>query len=136
MDPNNNVHEDLYALAMGPNPWCRKQFFLIINGFRFRVHRIDKKKKNQNSGIFVRSSRISYSSRQDNNPDDGMIDYYGVLKDIIKLDYHNGRKIILFDCDWVNSERNSTGLRTNQYGFILVNFTKLLHDGDTLILAS
>lgn len=37
---------------------------------------------------------------------------------------------------WVNSEGNSTGLRIDQYGFILVNFTKLLHDGDTLILAS
>ncbi|KAK9912342.1 hypothetical protein M0R45_036209 [Rubus argutus] len=45
MDPNNNVHEDLYALAMGPNPWCRKQKYLVINGFRFRIHRIDKKKK-------------------------------------------------------------------------------------------
>lgn len=68
-----------------------------------------------------------------------MIDYYGVLKDIIELDYHNGRKIVLFDCDQVRLiaiEGNSTGLRIDQYGFILVNFTKLLHDGDTLILAS
>ncbi|XP_062020273.1 uncharacterized protein LOC133736695 isoform X2 [Rosa rugosa] len=136
MVPDNNVHEDLYALARGPNPWCTKHKNFVINGFRFRIHRIDKKKKNQNSGVFVRSTRISYSSRHDNNPNDGIQDYYGIVKDIIELDYENDRKIVLFDCDWVNSEGNSAGLKIDLYGFILVNFNKLLQGGDTLILAS
>lgn len=43
----------------------------------------------------------SYASRQD---------YYGVLKDIIELNYEDVGKIVLFECDWYNSEGNSTGL--------------------------
>ncbi|KAL6129288.1 hypothetical protein ACLB2K_072640 [Fragaria x ananassa] len=136
MVPDSNVHEDLYALSRGPDPWCRKHKSFVINGVRFRIHRIDKNKKNQNSGVFVRSTRISYLSRHDNNPNDGMLHYYGILKDIIELDYQNDRKIVLFDCDWVNSEGNSPGLKIDQYGCVLVNFTKLLPGGDSLILTS
>lgn len=136
MDPTSTVHPDMVALAKGPNNWCIKHKSFVINGYRFRINKIDKKMKNQNSGVFVRATRNSYASRQDRNPIDGELDYYGILKDIIELDYEGVGKIILFDCFWCNSEGNSTGLQIDEYGFVSVNFKKLICDGDTLILAS
>ncbi|XP_062021059.1 uncharacterized protein LOC133737546 [Rosa rugosa] len=136
MDPATVVHPDMVALANGPVNWCIKHNNYVINGYRFRINRIDKKKKNQNSGVFVRATRNSYASRQDRNPRDGELDYYGVLNDVIELNYEEVGKIVLFECDWCNSEGNSTGLQIDEYGFVSVNFTKLISDGDTLILAS
>lgn len=136
MDPTADLHADMAALAKGPVNWCTKHKSFVINGYRFRINRIDKKKRNQNCGVFVRATRNSYSSRQDRNPIDGELDYYGVLKDIIELNYEDGRKVVLFECDWCNSEGNSTGVQIDQYGFVSVNFKKLINDGDNLILSS
>lgn len=45
-----------------------------------------------------------YVRVNDRNSWTNMVDYYGVLKDIIELDYHNGRNIVLFDRDWIKAD--------------------------------
>jgi hypothetical protein len=59
----------------------------------------------------------------------GLIQYVGVLKDIILLDYRPiSMPIILFECEWVKNEVDSWGDPTYNHdedGFLLANFCAL-----------
>ena len=60
----------------------------VVNGTKFRTKDYEKNKKTQNSGVSVAI--------------EGGITYYGVLSDIIKLNYYDNSRYILFKCDWVD----------------------------------
>lgn len=107
-----------------------------MNGFRFHVKSVDIGSTYQNSGIFVNASSNCYATAHDRQPRDGMLDYYGILTDIIELDYHNGRKVLLFEGDWIDGRTRNRGLKKDEFGFILVNFNHLLPPSDTFIFAS
>ena len=63
----------------------------------------------------------SYTSMHNTDPREGVITYYWVIKDIIELSFNEGRqKIILFECDWADNNKNET----DNHGFILVDFTR------------
>ena len=57
--------------------------------------------------------------------------YYGVLYDIIELNYFDKLRYVLFKCNWadINSSR---GYKIDEYGFVLVNLARLIHIGDRL----
>ncbi|GLT29175.1 hypothetical protein SLA2020_040570 [Shorea laevis] len=75
--------------------WFRDQ-----NGTtRFHTKTHEKNLKTQNSGVTVISNTKSYSSRKDNQPVEGEINFYGVLQQIIKLNYSGFYKVVLFKCD-------------------------------------
>ena len=63
--------------------------------------------------------------------DDG-IAYYGILTDIIKLNYSNKIRHALFKCKWVDVHSRQ-GYKIDDLGFPLVNFTHLIHVGDELM---
>lgn len=129
------VSDDIRALASGPRRWAGRWTRYIMNGFRFHVKSVADGLKSQNSGVFVSSQTDSYATARDPNPRSGIVDYYGVLKDIIELDYGHGCNVVLFDCDWINSGRRN-GLKIDKYGFTWVNFMHLLPPPDTFILGS
>ncbi|XP_024178730.1 uncharacterized protein LOC112184726 [Rosa chinensis] len=130
------VDPDIRALAIGPDKKARRFNKYIMNGFRFFVKSIDAQSNTQNCGVFVKAGVSSYATAGDRRPRDGVKDYYGVLTDIIELDYHHGRKVLLFDCDWADNRVRNRAVKMDEYGFILVNFDHLLPKPDTLILAS
>lgn len=70
-----------------------------MNGFRFHTKEVESKRKTQNSGVVVNATTSSFSSSKDQNPVLGEVAYYGVLKNILELDYTSNRKVILFDCN-------------------------------------
>jgi len=60
-------------------------------------------------------------SVHDNDPRKGVITYHRMIKYIIKLSFNKGRKkIVLFECNWVDNNKNKIG----KHGFILVDFTR------------
>ncbi|XP_040369498.1 uncharacterized protein LOC112186204 [Rosa chinensis] len=136
IDDGVEIHEDLQALARGPNHWTGRFLSYIINGFRFHVKSIDVEGNTQNSGVFVRAVEDNYVSARDHNPRAALLDYYGVVKDIIELDYHRGRRVVLFDCDWIDGRVRDRYIKTDEYGFVLVNFKHLLPGPDTFTLGS
>ncbi|PKA45797.1 hypothetical protein AXF42_Ash018348 [Apostasia shenzhenica] len=73
-------------------------------------------RKTQNSGVLV-------------EVDDEK--YYGVLVDIIELDYFGSFKVVLFRCDWIDI-KSSRGLKKDSYGFNMINFSQLIHTGQAL----
>ncbi|QHN96473.1 uncharacterized protein DS421_18g618780 [Arachis hypogaea] len=77
----------------------------------------------------VVSKVISYASASDNAPKSENINYYGRLADIIELNYFEEFKVVLFKCDWVDITKGR-GVKKDDLGFTLVNFSCLIHTGD------
>ena len=94
---DEQIFEELRSLARGPNDTGKRYSGFIINGFRFHKQEIERKRKFQNSGVVVTATTSSFSSAGDNNPIAGDVTYYGVLMDIIELDYFGDRKVVLFN---------------------------------------
>jgi hypothetical protein len=67
-----------------------------------------------------------------------LVDYYGVLTDVFEIKYHMERTVVLFKCNWFNGTSRNTGeeVKTDRYGFRLVNFNKMSSTSDPFILAS
>ena len=63
----------------------------------------------------------SYASVHDIDPREGVLTYFGLIKDIIELSFNEGcRKIVLFECDWADNNMN----KIDKHGFTLVDFTR------------
>ncbi|KAF7139861.1 hypothetical protein RHSIM_Rhsim06G0085100 [Rhododendron simsii] len=130
---DEQLSEELRALARGPDDVGKRYTGYLINGFRFHTREVERRRKFQNSGVVVTATTTSFSSASDNNPVAGDIAYYGVLTDVIELSYFGGRKVVLFKCDWMSEGKNR---RPDEHGFTLVNFARLVHVNEPFVLAS
>ncbi|XP_068329751.1 uncharacterized protein [Pyrus communis] len=92
----------------------------------------------QNYGVFLQSNVPSYVGPRDRNPVTGLVDYYGVLTDVFEIKYHMERTVVLFKCNWFDGTSRNTGegVKSDRYGFRLVNFNKISSTSDPFILAS
>jgi hypothetical protein len=55
--------------------------------------------------------------------------YYGIIKEIIELNYCNKGSIVLFKCDWVDNR----WVKTDQFGITSVNLNHLFNTGERLL---
>ena len=58
------------------------------------------------------------------------VNYYGRLLDILELSYAD-YKVVLFKCEWYDVHHQA-GLRQDEFGFTLVNFSRKIHTGEKL----
>ncbi|KAG8481745.1 hypothetical protein CXB51_026629 [Gossypium anomalum] len=102
-----DVNDEIKWLSQGPNRVIKRYSAFLINGYRFHTKYRERMRRTQNCGVVVNSSITSYASARDSNPVEGNVEYYGLLTDIIELDYYGRWKVILFRCDWadVNTAR-------------------------------
>ncbi|XP_059668758.1 uncharacterized protein LOC132313832 [Cornus florida] len=112
----NNAEVEPYTGAAGND--VSDTLMCLANGPR----REDVERSTQDSGVSLEAETICQSSERDTNQVLGKVSYYGVLKDILLLDYHTF-KVPIFDCEWENI-RN--GIKVED-GFVLVN----LHEGQS-----
>ena len=98
-----------------------------MNGFRYRIESRDRSRCTQNSGVAV----ISEGSM-----DGDTIEYYGILTEIIELQFLGGRRVPLFRCKWVNIFHKNRGMKKDIYGHISVNFKCMLQTDEPFILAN
>lgn len=120
-------------LAKGPNVIGIRYEKFVSNGFRFHTKEVERKRKTQNCGVTVRATTSSYSSIRDQNPVLSELDYYGILQNVIELDYGRGLKVVLFECEWVSKGKR---LKLDEDGFALANFTNVRRHNEPYILAS
>ncbi|KAL6320534.1 hypothetical protein AAG906_007613 [Vitis piasezkii] len=66
------------------------------------------------------------------NPVLGDMYFYGIVREIWDLDY-NMFNICVFKCDWVDSKN---GVKVDEFGFTLVDLSKIGHKSDPFILAT
>ncbi|XP_071739827.1 uncharacterized protein [Rutidosis leptorrhynchoides] len=130
---DNRITSDIETLANGPSEVVKKYKGYIINGFRFHIKDVEKNRTTQNSGVILQALTSSFSSARDNNPIVGDVTYYGVLKDIIELQYGDEKKVVLFHCDWIS---NGSRIKVDENGFTTLDFRGLKQTKEPYILAS
>lgn len=64
------------------------------------------------------------------------VNYYGILTEIVELQFLGGRRIPLFRCKWVDIFNKTRGIKTDIYGHISVNFKCLLRTDEPFVLAT
>ena len=90
----------------------------VINCLKFRTKNSKASRKTQNNGVCVVTKRGAT--------------YYGVLINIIELNYFDKYQYLLFKCHWTDVI-SGRGCKKDEFGFPLVNFSRLIHIGDRLI---
>ena len=115
LDVGNRKDSDILKwLANGPRKTAMSFSGYIINGQRFHIKSIER--STQNSGVSIDASAICRSSDGDGSPKIDVVTYYGVLTEIILLDYYVYR-LPMFKCDWAKIHN---GVKVDD-GFTLVN---------------
>jgi len=104
----------LRRIALGPRLIAQTYKGFIVNGHRF--HTDDVKRKTQNSGVTYEAFSMRRSSARDSRHQADIVTYYGVIKEILLLDYHMFQ-IPIFKCNWAHKGH---GVREEE-GFTLVN---------------
>ena len=105
----------IITLSKGSYPLVNRLKHYVINGLKFRSLNVETNRKMQNSGVSVVT--------------EGGNTFYGVLTDIIELNYSDNIKHVLFKCTWVD-DQNRRGYKTDEFGFPMVNFTHSIHGGE------
>lgn len=113
----------IYSLACGPDRDVNSYSGCIVNGIRFHTKDREANLKTQNSGVVVKGD---YESQDK--------DFYGVLVDIIELEYIHGNRVFLFKCDWWDVSRR-TGIHVDNH-FTSVNVSKTWYKDDPFVLST
>ena len=121
------VSEEVKWLAKGPNIVARRFSAFVINGYKFIIEGCER--QTQNFGVMVTSSIVRFRNKEDENPEVENFTYYGVLKDIMQLDYYGHYEFVLFKCDWFESKQD-------HFGLTLVNFWKLIYKSVPFVFAT
>ena len=95
-------------LARYPDNETKQFKHNVINGVKFRTKNSEATRKIQNSGVCV----VTESGATN----------YGVLIDIIELNYSDKYRYVLFKCQWVDII-SGRGCKKDKFGFPLVNFS-------------
>ncbi|WMV09410.1 hypothetical protein MTR67_002795 [Solanum verrucosum] len=120
------IMEDLLSLSRGPTKYSTRSNGYIVIGYRFHVEEYDKKLRTQNCGGGVLG---------ENDEDSENHDYYGVLTDIIELQFVMDRRVILFKCNWFDVYDEIKGIKKDEYDFVSVKPDKFLKINEPFVLA-
>ena len=112
------IFDKVIWLARYPDNEAKQFKHYVINGLKFYTKDSEATRKTQNSGVCVVT--------------EGGATYYGVLIDIIELNYFNKYRYVLFKCQWIDVI-SGRGCKQDEFGFPLVNFSRLIHTSRRLI---
>ncbi|KAK6786968.1 hypothetical protein RDI58_015493 [Solanum bulbocastanum] len=102
------IMEDLLALSHGPTKYVLHYNGYIVNGYRLHAKDYDKNLKTQNCGVVVVGDTDKHSEN---------IDYYGVLTDVLELQF-TGRRVVLFECKWFDAYDKTKGVKIDEYDIV------------------
>ncbi|KAM3381868.1 hypothetical protein P3S68_007441 [Capsicum galapagoense] len=120
-------HQNSLSNHTRPNAWvrARNHSHEFSSWFEEKVKNVET----QNSEVTLSATTNSFPSARDQNPIDGVVVYYRVIRDIIEIDYYGCFSVVLFRCDWHQNE-------VDEYGLTRVYFNKLCSQDDPFVLAS
>ena len=117
-----SVSEGLWALSYGPDLRVKTCAACKVNGVRYSTVDRENFLLTQNSGVMTEGSH-----------DGNNIDFYGVLKEVIELQYNSNlqvrRTVVLFRCDWFKQEGKTIGFRDDGH-FKSINVQSLWYKTD------
>ena len=103
-----------------------------INGFNFHTESYDEGRSVQNSGVALVAESTSFDRGNNDNTIIGNKPYYGIIKEILELNYHHKGNVVLFKCDWVDNRVHNKWVKTDQFGITSVNFQHLFNTGERI----
>ena len=100
-----------------------------VNGYRFHTLAHGSSKATMNSGVCIKG--MNYNDHES--------DYYGILEEVIELEYHNSRpkgtRIVLFKCDWFDPQLGRGCKVHNTYDLVEIHSRKRFSKYEPFILA-
>jgi hypothetical protein len=111
------VSSALFALAQGPDPRPRTLNRCHINNELFRTVNIEKTLVTQNCGVLVKGEAKG-------------MNWFGVIKRMISLEFLGQKEVILFQCDWFDVPIDTSTNRGKAYSkdkFGVVDIYTTLH---------
>ncbi|XP_060668913.1 uncharacterized protein LOC107433057 [Ziziphus jujuba] len=118
------VTDELYSLACGPDYGIRSYSGCVVNGVRYRTKVRDDRRVTQNCGIWVVGDHDGESC-----------DFYGVIEDILVLDYRSKHSVVLFRCAWFDTNVKKKKMIT-EFQITSINVTSYWYRNDPFVLAS
>jgi len=119
----------MFALAQGPDSRARRLHRCRINNWLFRTADIEKSLVTQNCGVLVKADGTS-----------GNMNWYGVIKRMISLEFPGQKEVILFQCDWFDvpaaTTNRSRGYNKDQFAVIDIDTTRYRYKDEPYILAA
>ncbi|KAK4435175.1 hypothetical protein Salat_0680800 [Sesamum alatum] len=117
--------DESISLANGPDTRVKHYTGCNVNRFRFHIKDSENNKMTQNSGVVVEGEHNKK-----------IIDFYGVVKDILEIYYLQGAKrVLIFRCDWWNLNDRS-GIQMDRNSSITrVNVCKTWYEDQPFVLA-
>jgi hypothetical protein len=103
-----------------------------INGFNFCAQSYDENRSVQSSGVAVAAETTHFEKGNDDNQTIGENIFYGIIKEILQLNYHHKGNVVLFKCDWVDNHVNNKWVQKDQFGITIVNFKHLFNIGENI----
>ncbi|WMV08999.1 hypothetical protein MTR67_002384 [Solanum verrucosum] len=123
---SSRIMEDFLSLSCGPTQYSTHSNGYIVNEYRFHVEYYDKKLRTQNCGVVVLG---------ENDKDSENLDYYGVLTDVIELQFVMDRRVTLFRCNWFDVYDEIKGVKKDEYDFVSANPDRFLKTNEPFVLA-
>ncbi|KAF6159371.1 hypothetical protein GIB67_032142, partial [Kingdonia uniflora] len=122
---------DFHDMVRGPLAFVTRYNKYYVNGFLFVTKDYEATKVNQNSKVSTTCVTTFRSISKDKDLTDESATNYGILRDIVELEYREGCKPVLFKCDWVKVTK---GVKVNEEAKLklvkLLNFTSSDQVGD------
>lgn len=119
----------MFALAQGPDHRARILNRCHINNWLFRTSAIERNLVTQNSGVLVRGDDTT-----------GNMNWYGVIRKIISLEFPGQKEVILFQCEWYDvpavTTSRSRGFNRDKWGIIDIDTTRFRFKNEPHILAT
>ena len=124
------VPDEIQILAKVPIMSAQKYSSQRINGFDFHTESYDLGRSIQNSGVALVAESTCFEKGDNDNVIIGSKTYYGIIKEIVELNYNHKGNVVLFKCDWVDNPVRGKWVQTDQFGVTTVNFKHLFNTGE------
>ncbi|KAA0066295.1 uncharacterized protein E5676_scaffold602G001710 [Cucumis melo var. makuwa] len=123
-----NLFDDFFSLAIGPSFDVRCYNGCIVGGVRFYTIELDSRRTTQNSGIMV-IGESDASGTSNNN-------LYGVLDEVLHVQYPLRRNVSLFKCRWYDTDLNKSQRIHVEVGYKSLNTSRFWYAEEPVILAT
>ncbi|KAM0899034.1 hypothetical protein ACQ4PT_021577 [Festuca glaucescens] len=103
-----------------------------LNGIDFHTQSYDEGHPVQGSGVALIAQTTSFQKGNCDNTSVRNKAYYGIIKEILELNYQHEGKVVLLKCDWVDNRVEDKWVKTGQFGITSVNFKHLFNTGEKM----
>lgn len=125
MEKVGETNTTLWRLANGPQFLATRYPKYCVNGFTFGTSSLDECLVTQDSGVSMDAIAPFVASKKDKRPKDKLVKWYGVIRDILVLDYIDFKETVFY-CDWVKVEDKKNAYKVDPiWNHEMVNLSKL-----------